>query len=321
MKPQIQAVCFDGFGTLVQIVDKRRPFKTLLGNMPSAELVTWALTMPSGLDELASRLAISIDKATLAELEADLNAERQSTQLRPGIEAVWIALQKLGLKVAVCSNLAMPYGNALVGCLPSAPDALVLSYEVGLMKPQAEIYHLVCRRLSLQPDQILFVGDSVEADVHGPQAAGLLAIHIEEFEAAVAQANDREIPEAIANLVKRVRDLGSPEPEPLPCSPEQALDLALGRVNASASISFERNELLRALRTPVEMIKASDPALQSLLRTFFDTANELLLIRIAEGKEVTWADLAQAVQVGLRPGNTKRVWIAARAIRSMAVPS
>jgi HAD superfamily hydrolase (TIGR01549 family) len=311
--PQIQAVCFDGFGTLVEITDKRRPFKALLGDAPSSKAVAKALTTQTSLGELARRLAVSVDEAKLAQLEADLNAECRSTRLRPGMEAIWEALERLGLKVAVCSNLAMPYGNALVGCLPAAPDALVLSFEVGLMKPQAEIYRLVCRQLGLEPDQVLFVGDNLEADVHGPRAAGLFAIHVDAFESGLAKRADHAAPGAIAELFKRAGGLAPQERRRLSYTPQQALDVALGSVNAGTQLRFERDELLHVLRAPAEVMLGDDPRLKLLLRAFFDETSEALLGRIAEGSEVTWAGLSQGVQAGLQPGHPKRTWIVARA--------
>lgn len=311
--PQIQAVCFDGFGTLVEIGDKRRPFRALLNDAPSSEAVATVLTTPTRLEDLARHLAIGFDETRLARLEEDLAAECNSTRLRPGIEAIWEILQRLGLKVAVCSNLAMQYGDALVGCLPTAPDALVLSFEVGLMKPQAEIYRLVCRQLGLASDQVLFVGDNLEADVHGPQAAGLFAMHIDAFESELANSAGPATPGAIAELFKRVRELGPQERRHLSYSPEQALDAALGSINASTRLGYERDELLRVLRAPAEVMQSDDPALKLLLGTFFDETDETLLIRIAEGSELTWTGLSQAVQAGLQPGHPKRAWIVAHA--------
>lgn len=313
---QIQAVCFDGFGTVVEIADKRRPFKALLGDAPSSNTVAKVLTTPTSLGELARRLAISVDESKLAQLEADLDAECRSTRLRPGMEAIWETLERLGLKIAVCSNLAMPYGNALLGCLPKAPDALVLSWEVGLMKPQAEIYRLACQQLGLEPDQVLFVGDSIEADVHGPRAAGLFAMHVDAFESALAEGAGPAAPGAIAELFKRAGRLVPQERRRLSYTPEQALDVALGSVNAGAQLGFERDELLHVLRAPAEVMQGDDPALKLLLGTFFEETSQELLVRIAEGSEVTWASLSQAVQSGLQPEHPRRAWIVARAIRS-----
>ena len=41
-------------------------------------------------------------------------------------------LRGLGVKVAVCSNLAQPYGNLVRQFLPGM-DAYILSYEVGFV--------------------------------------------------------------------------------------------------------------------------------------------------------------------------------------------
>jgi len=317
--PQIRAVCFDGFGTLVEIRDKRRPFKALLTDISSSAAVTKVLTTPASLRDLARHLAITADEMRLTQLQADLDAECTSTRLRPGIEGVWEALRRLGVKIGVCSNLAMQYEDALVSCLPRAPDALVLSFEVGLMKPQAEIYQLVCRRLGLEPDQVLFVGDSREADVRGPQAAGLFAMHIEEFEAAFAQRSAPAAPQAVAELFEGIGRLEEQERVQIPHSPERALDAALAQVNASTGLGYKREQLLQVLRGSFEVEKGEDAASKRLLGTFFDETDEALLIRIAEGDEVNWDNLGTAVQAGLPPSHPKRAWIVSRSIRSGAL--
>lgn len=186
------------------------------------------------------------------------------------------------------------------------------------MKPQVEIYRLVCRRLGVEPSQVLFVGDSLEADVQGPHAAGLFAIHIDAFESGLANGADPAAPGAIAELFKRAGDLGPQERRHLSYSPEQALDVALGTVNDSTRLGYERDELLHVLRSAAEVMQGDDPALKLLLGTFFDETNEALLMRIAEGSAITWAGLSQAVQVGLQHGHPKRAWIMARATRTEA---
>jgi HAD superfamily hydrolase (TIGR01509 family) len=52
----------------------------------------------------------------------------------------------------------------------------VLSYEVGLMKPDRRIYELTLRRFGLTAAQTVFV-DDVLANVEGARAAGLHGIH------------------------------------------------------------------------------------------------------------------------------------------------
>lgn len=200
----VKAICFDAFGTVVEITDKRRPFHTLLRNEPSSRLAVKALTQSVGLRELSRDMAAPEGDERLAELEADVEAECASIRLRPGMEPVWETLQRAGLKIAICSNLAAPYEQALLAQLPGMPDALVLSFQAGLMKPQHEIYQMVCSQLGLLPSEVLFTGDSREADVVGPSDTGAFAMPIAEFEASYAARASIYAPPAIVQLFERI---------------------------------------------------------------------------------------------------------------------
>lgn len=177
----IKAVCFDAFGTVVEIGDKRRPFRTLLRERPEGDLANQVLTRALDLRSVAALLAAELDEDRLIELERDLGAEIASIRLRQGIREMWEMLRSGGKKIGICSNLAMPYGSPLIICLPSTPDALVLSYEVGLAKPDPAIFHLVCERLGFAAQEILFVGDTPAADIEGPKAIGMPTMHISAF--------------------------------------------------------------------------------------------------------------------------------------------
>ena len=59
---------------------------------------------------------------------------------------------------------------------------MILSYEVGLLKPDPAIFHLVCERLGFPPAEILFAGDTPSADIEGPRAIGMPAMLIADFE-------------------------------------------------------------------------------------------------------------------------------------------
>ncbi|MET0532237.1 MAG: HAD family hydrolase [Microvirga sp.] len=179
---EIRAVCFDAFGTLVEITDKRRPFRALLQGGVKSITAEEILTKPLNLWDVAARISHELEEGGLAELEADLQAECASVRLRPGIAEIWQSLRERGLRIAVCSNLALPYGPPLLAALPDTPDAVILSYEVGLVKPDPAIFRLVCTRLELQPAEILFVGDTQLADIDGPRAIGMPAMLIADFE-------------------------------------------------------------------------------------------------------------------------------------------
>lgn len=197
----IRAVCFDAFGTIVEITDKRRPFQALQSEQSRAFDESSPLTKALSLREIA----VSIGEARLAELEADLEAECASIRLRPDMDLIWASLRSLDLRIGVCSNLAAPYERPLLACLPGIPDALVLSFQVGLMKPHPAIYRMVCAKLHLLPAQVLFVGDTLEADVLGPRAAGLLAMPIAEFQDALAKGPVASAPPALVELFQGMR--------------------------------------------------------------------------------------------------------------------
>jgi len=203
----IGAVCFDAFGTVVEITDKRRPFRALQNEQSSGSGTSNPLIGPLSLRDIA----ISVGEARLAELESDLAAECASIRLRPGIDFVWAMLRSLDLKIGVCSNLAAPYERPLLACLPGIPDALVLSFRVGLTKPQPAIYRMVCAKLQVMASRVLFIGDSMEADVLGPRASGLQAMPIGEFENALAHGPAASISPAVTELLERLRK----EPDPL----------------------------------------------------------------------------------------------------------
>jgi len=54
-------------------------------------------------------------------------------------------------------------------------DETVISGDVGMHKPQPEIYRLVCERLGLDPSDCVFV-DDLRENVTGAEAVGMTAI-------------------------------------------------------------------------------------------------------------------------------------------------
>jgi FMN phosphatase YigB (HAD superfamily) len=127
------------------------------------------------------KVSHGLGDAGLWELERELQAECASLGLRPGIKQMWAGLRRRSMRVGVCANLALPYRPPLRAALPDIRDT-GCSYEVGLVKPDPAIFRLVCDRLELQPTEVLFVGNTSAADVDGPQAIGMPAMLISEFE-------------------------------------------------------------------------------------------------------------------------------------------
>jgi HAD superfamily hydrolase (TIGR01509 family) len=90
----------------------------------------------------------------------------------PDTAAVLTGLNRQGIRTAVVSNIAFDLRPALatLGVL-DAVDEVVLSYEVGAVKPNREIFETALERLGVPADATLMVGDSEEAD-GGARAVG-----------------------------------------------------------------------------------------------------------------------------------------------------
>ncbi len=73
-----------------------------------------------------------------------------------------------GIRLAIVSNIALDIRPALERWgVAAALDAVILSYEVGCMKPDPRIFQLAADSLGLNPTDCLMIGDSSHDDVGG----------------------------------------------------------------------------------------------------------------------------------------------------------
>jgi len=68
-------------------------------------------------------------------------------------------------------------------------NELILSHEVGYIKPEPEIYHEVLKRSGMEPHHCLFV-DDLKPNVEGARAVGLNAFQFTGFEDLRAKFDD-----------------------------------------------------------------------------------------------------------------------------------
>jgi putative hydrolase of the HAD superfamily len=68
-------------------------------------------------------------------------------------------------------------------------DVMVISAEVGLVKPDARIYRHTLEALHVEPAASVFLDDFIE-NVEGAQAVGMHAIHFQNPDQALAELND-----------------------------------------------------------------------------------------------------------------------------------
>lgn len=177
----IELICFDLFGTLIEITDRRRPFASLRRNMALENVEKMrrlAMTTDLALEEIDEAIqgGATVDKIVAA--KADIAREVTSTRLRTGVSEM---LSALPVPYGICSNLSPDYLPTLQRFAEVRPAFRIMSCEVGYLKPDPEIYELVVAAAGVPRHKILFVGDTPSADIDGPRGAGMRAIHVDQF--------------------------------------------------------------------------------------------------------------------------------------------
>jgi putative hydrolase of the HAD superfamily len=203
-----RAVLLDGMGTLVRL-------------RPPAPALAAALDVPLELAEAAFRAEVAYylehqlegsDRESLEDLRtrsAGVLAEVAAVDPARAREALMSSLRfeafedaapalaelrQRGLRRVVVSNWDCSLPDVLdeVG-LASLVDDVITSAAVGFAKPDPRIFQAGLAAAGCAPDEAMHVGDSIEHDVRGAEAAGIHAVLLDRSGAA---------PGAIASLAE-----------------------------------------------------------------------------------------------------------------------
>jgi epoxide hydrolase-like predicted phosphatase len=68
-------------------------------------------------------------------------------------------------------------------------DHMIISAEVGVAKPDAEIYHIALEQLQVRPDEAVFVDDFIE-NIEACEEIGMEAIHFKDPDSAIQQLKE-----------------------------------------------------------------------------------------------------------------------------------
>jgi HAD superfamily hydrolase (TIGR01509 family) len=196
----IRAVLFDYSGTLFRLEEDDSWFTGIqvdeqeVDGHVQAELMR-RLTAPTGrsveMDDEQYRNWINRDLEPHLHREAYLHVLRESGVATHQAEALYdrlidpkswtpypdtatvlSSLERQGLRIAVVSNIAFDVRPAFATLgVRDDVDEFVLSYEVGAVKPNPEIFQTALDRLGVAAEDALMVGDSEEAD-GGARAVG-----------------------------------------------------------------------------------------------------------------------------------------------------
>lgn len=85
-------------------------------------------------------------------------------------------------RLGVVSNFAIPecvYRLLEQHELKNFFDIIIVSASINKRKPSPDIFKYALEKLQLSPSEVVFVGDTVDADVKGPKELGMKTIYIE----------------------------------------------------------------------------------------------------------------------------------------------
>ena len=197
-----RAVIFDLFGTLVDEIryPERQEIKyqrlvsdtvAILGLPIDGFKRVWSETSRarnigeirntrSALALICESLAVEVTDDQL-ERAAAIRSEhmRRSLEPRYGSLETLIRLRGMSIKVGLVSNTTADVSDLWTEApFEPAIDASILSCDVGMKKPDPEIYLLACERLEVEPGQCLFIGDGGSRELTGATNVGMTAVLI-----------------------------------------------------------------------------------------------------------------------------------------------
>src|SRR5216684_317722 len=146
--------------------------KWTLGSLDGASvsLEAWRLTLRAcGCnDESIARLASRIH----------LQLGREAHHLFDDVQELFASLKSARVPLALITNGASDTQRDKLRVLEMEHwfEVVVISGEVGIAKPDASAFGLAIDKLTVEPENVLHVGDSLTTDVVGAQAAGLTAV-------------------------------------------------------------------------------------------------------------------------------------------------
>ena len=199
MSREISAVFFDVDDTLVDYATtSRRALEEAMAAGDSYEL--WQLISephfqryhlgeiefgPMRVERTAAflrELGREADSRRAADFEhARFVALNRSFVLFDDVLSCLSALRERTLRLGVITNNDGPHQRrklAMVG-LTDAFDVVAISGEIGVGKPDPAIFAHACAAVSVSPAAALHVGDRLDTDALGAQAAGLLGVWLD----------------------------------------------------------------------------------------------------------------------------------------------
>jgi putative hydrolase of the HAD superfamily len=194
--PAVRAVLFDFYDTLACLEPEaadslRRRAAQVLGLPPEVYFKAWRRHIDAFMrgeidstETMVRRVLADLGREATPEALAEAVrleelARQQAVRLYPGAGAVLRSLRQRGYRLGLVSNVSPLAAGPLdrLG-LRGYFDAVILSFEVGLLKPDPAIFKLACRRLGVNPAEAAFVADGGFGELDAAAALGMLTVRV-----------------------------------------------------------------------------------------------------------------------------------------------
>jgi HAD superfamily hydrolase (TIGR01549 family) len=184
LNPPPKLVVFDLYGTLIKFGTTHHPYRKILkwahaqGRKPLDTDARILMTKNGDPETIFRSMGIVAPDEMLQIFQKEIDEELNTLTLFDDVIPTLERLTEAKVDLAICSNLAKPYGAIIDRLLHDFSFTRILSYEVGYIKPDDGIYDAILNRTRHRKERILFIGDSFIADYEGPIQYGFHARHL-----------------------------------------------------------------------------------------------------------------------------------------------
>lgn len=184
MKIHAKLIAFDLYGTLVRYRVMHHPYRKILqwarqnGRKPQPDDARYIMTADAAPEIVFSQMGIFPPMSLLDQFDEDIQEELNNLTLYDDVATALDLIASEDVQIALCSNLAKPYGGVIDKLLPQYKFIRCLSYEINAIKPEIKIYDEICKLSGVDKNKVLFIGDTKLADFDGPLHYGFHALHL-----------------------------------------------------------------------------------------------------------------------------------------------
>jgi len=137
----------------------------------------------------------------------------RSWRLYPEVIPVLSRLKARGLKLGLVANVVAEARSRFIDRygLSKYLEAIVISEEVGLSKPDPRIFRRALRMLDARPTETIFIGDRLDTDIRPAKSLGMKTIRVLRGEYRYQQpTSSAEKPDYIVRNLQRIFMLRPP---------------------------------------------------------------------------------------------------------------